>query len=232
MTRKHKSFRSFRYAFEGMLYSIRTQTNMKFHCIAAAVVLLLSIFFGVTSIEFLFLFLAICFVIMAELFNTAVEKTVDLAMPDSHPIAKIAKDVAAAAVLVTAVFAVVVALVIFYDKIFILFKTITIPIDIQLHHYIALITLVAVTLTVIYANWHPKQTRMYSNFLVAISFFISSLIALITRQAIPTALSFFLAMIVCLILYENRQRSLLPLLLGCFIGIGFAAVFYFITVFR
>lgn len=88
---------------------------MKFHTVAAAAALALSFLLHISKFDWLFVLTAIALVFTAELINTAIEKTVDLAMPDVHPLAKIAKDAAAAAVLVTAVFAVVVGILVFYD---------------------------------------------------------------------------------------------------------------------
>jgi diacylglycerol kinase len=98
--------RSFKYALQGLRYGLMTQRNLRFHTAAAVVVLIMSAVLGVSSAEFWRLMLAITLVIAAELINTAVELAVDLAMPETHPKAKAAKDAAAAAVLIAAVFAV------------------------------------------------------------------------------------------------------------------------------
>ncbi len=104
MNDAQKWLRSFRYAYEGVKYALFTQHNMRFHFLASFGVLLAALLLSLSKLEVLFLLLAITLMIVTELINTAVEKTVDLAMPDRHPLAKIAKDVAAAAVLVSAVF--------------------------------------------------------------------------------------------------------------------------------
>lgn len=228
--KRHKFIRSFRFAYEGLLYSIRTQTNMQFHIVTAAAVLLSALIFEVSPLEFLFLFLAIILVMAAELFNTAIEKAVDLAMPDNHPIAKIAKDTAAAAVLVTAVFAAATGLIIFYDPIVSLFENglgeheLTPP---KLMTWIALLTL---TLSVIHAVLQHLQTKARPSILAAISFSLSSLIALISGQAIVAVLSLMLAVMICLVLYEKTQRSFISLFLGGLLGIGASSAYYFILV--
>ncbi|WP_157279947.1 diacylglycerol kinase family protein [Paenibacillus swuensis] len=86
---------------------------MKFHVFATGAVLGLSWLFHIPGDRLMFVLLAITLVLSAELFNTAIEKTVDLAMPTEHPLAKIAKDTAAGAVLVTAVFAIIVFIYVF-----------------------------------------------------------------------------------------------------------------------
>ncbi|OGX61046.1 MAG: hypothetical protein A2189_09150 [Paenibacillus sp. RIFOXYA1_FULL_44_5] len=113
----NKYLRSFRYAFEGIKYALYTQHNMRFHFFAAFMVFILALLVRVTGTQLILLFFAITVVIVSELLNTAIEKTVDLAMPEHHINAKIAKDVAAAAVLVSAVFAVFVGIFVFYSAV-------------------------------------------------------------------------------------------------------------------
>lgn len=105
--------RSFHYAFQGITYGLRTQRNLRFHVVAGTIVLFSAIILGVSAQRFWMLLLAIFLVIVAELFNTAIELVVDLAMPDIHPKAKAAKDIAATAVLCTAVFAILTGLYVF-----------------------------------------------------------------------------------------------------------------------
>ena len=89
-------------AIEGILYTTRTQKHMRRHFLAALVVLCAALFLRVSPIEFMLLALAISFVLFAELLNTAIEVVVDMISPQFHPMAKVAKDVAAGAVLVAA----------------------------------------------------------------------------------------------------------------------------------
>jgi diacylglycerol kinase (ATP) len=111
-----KIIQSFRFAVDGLVYGLKTQRNMRVHFAAALLVLMLSLFFKLGGIETLLLFIAIFLVIITELINTAVEKTVDMFTKDYHPLAKIAKNTAAAAVLVAALNSVVVGIIIFAGK--------------------------------------------------------------------------------------------------------------------
>ncbi|MTI84743.1 MAG: diacylglycerol kinase family protein [Firmicutes bacterium] len=103
----------FLYAARGILYALKTQPNMRIHCLAAAVALLLAWVMGITGLELLWLILAIFMVIVTELLNTAVETVVDLLSPGYHPLARVAKDVAAGAVLMAALHSLVVAFFVF-----------------------------------------------------------------------------------------------------------------------
>ena len=110
-----KSFlSSFGYASEGIKYAMTTQRNMKVHGVAALLVIIAAVVLQVSPMRWLFLLLAITLVITAEMFNTALEAVVDLVSLDIRPLAKAAKDTAAGAVLLTAAFAVVVGIVVFY----------------------------------------------------------------------------------------------------------------------
>lgn len=104
---------TFRVALEGIRYAVRTQRNMKVHVVLTVCVILLGIGVQISWLEWLWIMAAIAIVMAMELMNTAIETVVDLVMPEPHPLAKIAKDTAAGAVLVTAVFAVFVGAVIF-----------------------------------------------------------------------------------------------------------------------
>jgi diacylglycerol kinase len=103
---------SFRYAFNGLWRVLLTQPNARIHAIATVCVIALGAWLGVSRVEWAILALTIGFVWTAEFINTALEAVVDLASPDIHPLAKVGKDVGAAAVLVAAIMSVIVGLLI------------------------------------------------------------------------------------------------------------------------
>ncbi|MFN2105925.1 MAG: diacylglycerol kinase family protein [Candidatus Promineifilaceae bacterium] len=103
---------SFRYAFEGWLYVLRTQPNAWIHAAATVAAVALAFWLKVSRTDWTLLVITITLVWAAEFSNTAIEALVDLVSPAAHPLAKTAKDVAAGAVLLTAVAAVIVGLII------------------------------------------------------------------------------------------------------------------------
>ena len=103
---------SFVYAFEGWWHVLRTQPNAWIHAAVSTVVFALAFWLQLSRVEWAILLLTTLLVWMAEFANTALEAVVDMAMPEYHPLAKTAKDVAAAAVLVGAVGAVIIGLLI------------------------------------------------------------------------------------------------------------------------
>ncbi|MNW29456.1 Undecaprenol kinase [compost metagenome] len=108
---------TFRYALEGIVVSLKTQRNMRIHLVAAVIVMLAALYFGLSLRDIALLLLVIGFVISAELFNTAIEAVVDLVTPEWHSLAKMAKDAAAGAVLIAACFAVLIGIVLFYEPV-------------------------------------------------------------------------------------------------------------------
>ena len=107
---------SLNWAFEGVIHVLRTQRNMRIHFALATAVLVLAFSYGVTKLELMALLVAISFVLIAEMVNTAIEATIDLATTSFDPLAKSAKDIAAGAVLIAAANAVVVGYLVFADR--------------------------------------------------------------------------------------------------------------------
>jgi diacylglycerol kinase (ATP) len=107
---------SFNYAFEGIIHVLRTQRNMRIHFMVAAAVLIAAVAIGVTRMELIALLLAIAFVMFAEMINTAIEGAVDVSTTSFDPNAKLAKDIAAGAVLIATVTAVAVGYLIFSER--------------------------------------------------------------------------------------------------------------------
>ena len=107
---------SFKYAFEGLWYCIKTQRNFRFHTVAALTALLLAKKYNLDGSQKLILLFTIVFVLISEMFNTSLEAVVDMVTNEYNIYAKIAKDVCAAAVLVSAITASLTGIILFYDN--------------------------------------------------------------------------------------------------------------------
>ncbi|MDF1508317.1 diacylglycerol kinase family protein [Robertmurraya sp. DFI.2.37] len=107
---------SFSYAFEGIKHTIMTERNMRIHMWISILVIGTGFVLKITALEWLFVLIAVGGVISLELINTALERLVDLATGDYHPLAKQAKDVAAGAVMVYALLSIIIGLIIFLPK--------------------------------------------------------------------------------------------------------------------
>ncbi len=102
--------RAFRYAFSGWWYVIRTQRNAWIHAIVSVLTILVCILLRLPARDWAVIILTIALVWISEFLNTALEAVVDLAMPIHHPLARVGKDVGAAAVLISAITAVLVGI--------------------------------------------------------------------------------------------------------------------------
>src|SRR4051812_45031547 len=112
MTKRHGLLKSFYFAFAGIAYLLRSQRNARIHVILGAAACGLAAWLHISRAEWSVLILTIASVLILEGLNTTVEAAVDLASPEIHPLAKIAKDVAAGMVLIAAIASVIVGLII------------------------------------------------------------------------------------------------------------------------
>jgi diacylglycerol kinase len=112
----------FVYAAHGIIYTVRTQRNMRIHLAITAVVVLAGIYFHISALEWAVIAVTTGLVLGTEMTNTVVEMAVDLLTQRYHPMAKAAKDVGAGAVLITAIAAVFVGIAIFGPRLVALFR--------------------------------------------------------------------------------------------------------------
>ncbi|HET8558856.1 MAG TPA: diacylglycerol kinase family protein, partial [Gaiellaceae bacterium] len=108
---------SFNYAVEGVIHVLRTQRNLRIHFLAAVLVFAGAIAVGVSRLQLIALVLAIAFVLVAEMLNTAIEGVIDVSTTSFDPNAKLAKDIAAGAVLIASVTAVAVGFLVFQSAV-------------------------------------------------------------------------------------------------------------------
>ena len=117
MSKTHSTFSSFSYAFSGIRLALKNEPNIRIHFIIAILVAVLAYFLRFSRVEWIVLAFTIAFVLILELINTTLEEIVDMVSPGTRPKAKVAKDVSAAAVLISALLAVVVGAFLFLPKI-------------------------------------------------------------------------------------------------------------------
>lgn len=117
-----KTLRSHRYAWHGMVHIWNHHQNIRFHILTAGIAILLSFILNISYLEYMFVLITIFFVIITEMMNTAIEEMTNLITTEHRKEAKIAKDVAAGAVFLSAAFSVVVGAIIFLPKLIVLFR--------------------------------------------------------------------------------------------------------------
>ncbi|EEH98816.1 diacylglycerol kinase [Clostridium tertium] len=216
-----KMVESFNYAINGIIETVRTQRNMKIHIFAALCVLLACFLFDVSKIEFLILAITITLVLGAEIINTAIEATIDMSTNHYHPLAKIAKNASAGAVLVTAVNALLVGYIIFWDKISNLSYDVIHKVKESEPYmiFIALVFVVLATLIIksIFGEGTPLRGGMPSGH-SALSFSIATAISLITEEPICIVLSYLMALITAQSRVDSNVHSIWEVIVGALFG--------------
>ncbi|MBE6071815.1 MAG: phosphatase PAP2 family protein [Clostridium butyricum] len=228
-----KTLDSFNNAINGIIDTVRTQRNMRIHLLAALGVLVACFCFDISKVEFLILAVTISMVVAAELTNTAIEATIDMTTNYYHPLAKVAKNAAAGAVLVTAINALVVGYVIFWDKVSNISYTLINKVK-NSEPYTMLIVLfivciVTIIVKAIFGEGTPLKGGMPSGH-SALGFSIATAISLITEEPICILLSFLLAFITAQSRVDSEVHSILEVIVGGVFGVLLTLIIF--TVFR
>lgn len=220
--RLKKMVDSFNHAIDGIIYTVRTQRNMRIHMIITLFILMACLLFDVSKEEFLILAITITMVIGAELFNTAIEATVDMTTNYYHPLAKIAKNVAAGAVLLTAINAVCVGYIIFWDKLsaisLILLNKIKGSHPYTIFIVLVIVSILTVIVKAIFGEGTPLKGGMPSGH-SALSFSIATAISLITEEPVCIMLSFLMALITAQSRVDSEVHSTFEVIVGALFGI-------------
>jgi diacylglycerol kinase (ATP) len=212
---------SFNYAIEGIVYAVRTQRNMKIHMVVALIVLATCFLYDINKIELLIITISVTMVIFAEMINTAVESAIDATTNYYHPLAKIAKNTAAGAVLITSINAVIAGYIIFWDKLSYITFSMVDKIK-ESNPYMIFIILVMVSISTlvvkaVFGEGTPLRGGMPSGH-SAIAFSIATTIALLTEEPLSIMLSYLLAFIVAQSRVDSDVHSILEVLLGGIFG--------------
>lgn len=212
---------SFNYAFEGIIYTLKTQRNMRIHFLIAILVLILSLFYSLSKAEILILFITITIVIVAEMVNTSIEATIDLITNEYHELAKIAKNVAAGAVLIATMNSVIVAYIIFYDKVsdlsaIYLDRVRSTPIHITFSSLIIVIFL-SIGMKAYFKKGTPLRGGMPSGH-AAVAFSLFVAILFLSSNTLIGTLTFIMAALVVQSRIEAGFHSFFQVLIGAILG--------------
>lgn len=222
----------FRVAIRGLVYTFRTQKHMRFHIYVVLVVVLLGIFFGLRLRELMILLFTITLVLLAEMFNSAIEATVDLVEPRYHPLAKFAKDIAAGAVLITTILALVVgSLMVLGEnrweeiKLSLVSESVgvTVPVRIIFGFFVLF-------LIVLIGKGLGKRGQVLQGGLVsghaAYGFFLAGSIMFLTDRPVISALAILLAALVAQSRWEAKIHSIFELTLGAAAGVILSLILF------
>ncbi len=222
---KNKSFiDSFNHAVTGIILAMKTEKNLRFHYVIAIAVIGLSLFFDFSRLEFMILLFAISLVLVTEMLNTAIEKSIDLITRDYHPLAKIAKDVAAGAVLISGMNALVVGYLLFFDRLNPLTNLVLFKIQSSKVHltFVALILVTLLTIGLKARYYKGKGTHFQGGTVSghsAISFCIATIISFLANNILVTTLSYGLALLVAESRIEGKIHSVVEVVYGGILGI-------------
>ena len=214
---------SFNAAIEGIIYTIKTQRNMRLHFLCAILTILISIFLQLEKIELLVVCTAVTLVLICEMFNTAIEKIIDLITPDFHPLARIIKDVAAGCVLISAIFAVIVGYLVF-SKYVISFELEQTLLRVQYSPWHATFAslLLVIFLVLMGKSLSKKGTPLRGGMPSghsAIAFSIWTIIVLVTRNPLVALLVFVVALLVAQSRVRQEIHSGWEVIVGGLLGI-------------
>ncbi|WP_442595009.1 diacylglycerol kinase family protein [Neobacillus sp. D3-1R] len=119
--RKYRMSQTFKFAIEGMITCVIQERNFRIHIFISILVIAAAILLSISKTEWILILIAIGGMMVLEMMNSAIERVVDLVTNEYHPLAKQAKDIAAGAVLIYALLSVIIGIMIFGPKIYILF---------------------------------------------------------------------------------------------------------------
>ena len=214
---------SFNAAIEGFVYVFKSQRNMRLHFLMGLFAFLLGIILNFNYIELMVLCLTIAFVLFAEMFNTAIEYTVNLVVNlEHHPLARIVKDIGAGAVLLSAMTAAVVGYILFASRVGIRIEDNIMKIRESSWHItfiIFILILVIVVLSKLFLNkGTPLRGGMPSGH-SAIAFSIWAVISLLYPNSMVIFLVFILAILVARSRVSSQIHSLMEVFIGALVGV-------------
>ena len=232
-TKNSTFFEAWKNAVNGIIYATTTQGNIKKQLVIAVIVMLVSLLFNLNTAEFLCLMFTIILIIVAEMFNTAIETVVDLYTDLYHPKAKIAKDVAAGGVVVTAINALIVAYFLFFDKI----SDIGLNFISNIANSPVHLAFIGIFLTVILIvsfkafgvsrkNKNLKDKSFMPSGISAIAFAATTLIWINSSNKVVLTLTIFMAIVLSLTRIEDKKRSLFEVLIGALTGVAVITLIY------
>ncbi len=229
-------FEACKNAVNGIIYGTTTQANVKKQLVIIAVVMIVSLFFNLSKVEFICLIFAVVLIIFAEMINTAIETVVDLYTDLYHPKAKIAKDVAAGAVVIMAINAVIIAYFIFFDKIgeqgISILKTVINSPTYLAFVAIALVIIVTVALKAAKIKGRSDNKQFIVSGQAMIAFSAVTAIWINTENMLIVALAMMMAIIISMNRIESKERNVTEVLLGVIIGILITILVYGLTLLK
>lgn len=218
-------------AIEGILHAAKTQRHIRYHLYSATVVIFTSYVLGVNRTDFLIISIVVILVLLAEMFNTAIELLVDMICPEYNEKARAIKDAAAGAVLITAFGAAIIGYIVLFPYMNNIFDK---GLQIARHskEEITLLSLIVVLILVIilkayFGKGHPIRGGMPSGH-SAVAFSVSSSITFITQNFNIAVVSFLLATLIAHSRIVIKAHTLPEVIAGALLGVSVTTAMFFI----
>jgi len=211
-------------AIEGIIYSVKTQRHMRYHLVAALVVLLVGLMVNVSRTELILLCMAIVLVLVTEMLNTALEVAIDMIAEGFHPKAKVAKDIAAGVVVMASIGALTLAYLILYPALREALETGSWGLRRAPHDVIAFVSLAVVVILVVFikallGKGEPLRGGMPSGH-AAVSFSIWVATVYLSGSLPIMVLIFILASMVSWSRWSSGIHKPREVLIGALLGAG------------
>ncbi len=223
--------RSFNSALEGIVYALRTQRNVKIHFVVTAVVLFASLWFSITKTELILLLITIALVLITEMINSSLEVILDLEVDRYHPMARVAKDVAAGAVLFATLNAVLVGYLIFFEALKSPIVTTIVSVR-RTPEHVALVSLgLTVLLVLVLKAITGKGTFLRGGLPsghAAAAFGLWTAVSLLSRHPLIAAITFILALTIAVSRVRLGIHSFLEVTAGALLGVGVTALCFWV----
>lgn len=219
--------KSFNAAVEGILYAFKTQRNVKLHFIATALILIASIYFSITKIELILLLITVGLVLITEMINTSIEMALDFIVDRYHPLARIAKDVAAGAVLFASINAVFVGYLIFFERLKTPIITTIVKVSQRPEHVAAVALTLSVIMVVVFKVIAGRGAPLRGGFPsghAAVAFAVWTIVTFVTKNPLITLLTLLLAVIIAISRIRMKIHSFVEVGAGALTGVGITAL--------
>ncbi len=225
---------SFRYAVEGIVHVFRTQKHMRFHFFTVVLVLSIGLLLRLSRVEMAILFIVVSGVLVAEMMNTAVESVVDMITQAYHPLAKLAKDIAAGAVLIASITAAVVGGILFFGSNRLATLHLRVEHDPQPMTVILTVCVLVLIITMISKVLGGKGSILAGGVVSghsALSFFLASTLIYRAMDYFTGILALLLACLVAQSRVEGKIHTMQEVIIGGLLGILFTSGVYFFHIF-
>jgi len=218
-------------AFEGIIYAFKTQKHIRYHYVTAAAALFLSLFLRLSPSEFVLFAIAVIMLLAAEMFNTAIEETINLVEEKYHLTAKNAKDVSAGAVLISGTAVAIMAYVIFSRYLYEPARAVLRESK-EISAHIAVVALLIVLIGVVAAKAFFGKGRPLHGGLpsghAAVAFSLWTSVTILTLDPLISILTFIMAFMVSHSRLLGGIHTRLEVFLGALLGTGLTSLIYYL----